>query len=98
MLWMVSLSAVPASALTIVSMDTPENLARRLIGTGVAISNVSYTGATGASGYFEGGTAAGIGIESGVVLTTGSASFLNTAENTSPYTSEANGLLGGCRS
>lgn len=93
---MISLTgfAVPAFSLTVTAMDSAENMARQISGTGVAISNTSYTGSSGASGYFSGGIAAGIGMESGIVLTNGSASSLNTAENTSPYTTTANWLEG----
>lgn len=80
----------PAFSMTILPMDSGTGLAQNLLGDGVSISNVSYKGSPGASGYFEGGTDAGIGIESGVVLTTGEASSLNTAENVSPYTSSDN--------
>ena len=38
-----------ASALTITAMDSAENLAQTLLGSGVTISNVTYTGAAGAS-------------------------------------------------
>ena len=86
--------ASTASALTITAMDTATNMAQALAGTGVTISNVSYTGANSASGYFTGGTAAGLGIDSGIVLTTGSASNLNGTTNSSTGTSSSNGTAG----
>ncbi len=74
-------------AMTTTPMDaggkTAEDLAQALVGAGVEISNVSYTGGNAASGYFTGGTAAGIGIEKGIVLTSGFVSNLNGTSNTS---------------
>jgi len=84
----------PAFSMTILPMDSGTGLAQNLLGKGVTISNVAYNGSASASGYFEGGMDAGIGIESGVVLTTGEASSLNTSENVSPYTSSDNGGSG----
>jgi hypothetical protein len=55
----VFLIAGTANAMTITAMDSGQNLAQSLVGSGVTISNVIYTGANMASGYFTGGTAAG---------------------------------------
>jgi hypothetical protein len=71
-----------AFAMDITAFDTAENLAQALVGSGITISNVTYTGATAAAGYFSGGLAAGIGIDEGVVLTSGSASNLQGTSNT----------------
>jgi hypothetical protein len=85
----------PALSMDITPFDSAENLAESLIGTeDVTISNVSYTGAEEASGYFTGGSAAGIGIESGIVLTSGFASNLQGTSNTSDGITGANGLPG----
>ncbi|QTA81127.1 PEP-CTERM protein-sorting domain-containing protein [Desulfonema limicola] len=86
--------SAPAFAMTITGMDTAENLAQEILGSGVTIFNVSYTGATAASGYFSGGIDAGIGIESGIVLTSGYASNLNGNSNTSDSITGNNGLSG----
>jgi len=86
--------SVPAFATSITPMDNADNLAQSLVGSGVAISNVTYTGANVASGYFAGGTAAGIGIESGIVLTSGDAMNLNGTTNTSDGITGDNGLTG----
>ena len=79
-----------ASAMTITAMDSAANLAQNLVGSGVTISNVSYTGANAASGYFSGGTAAGLEFDKGIVLTSGWASNLNGTSNTSDYKTGAN--------
>jgi hypothetical protein len=54
---------------------TPSDLVESILGAGVAYSNVSFAGlpsATNASaGFFTGGMAAGIGIEEGIVLSSG---------------------------
>jgi hypothetical protein len=49
---------------------TPEDLAQALVGQGITISNVSYSGAPVAAGTFAGGTGI-IGFEQGVILSTG---------------------------
>ncbi|MEI6410833.1 MAG: choice-of-anchor L domain-containing protein [Bacteroidota bacterium] len=50
---------------------TPQNLISNVfLGSGVDVSNITFGGAASAVGYFSGGTQA-IGIERGIVLTTG---------------------------
>jgi hypothetical protein len=71
-----------------------EALANAFAGPGITISNITYTGAVGASGTFTGGEAAGIGIESGVLLTSGSASNVDGITNTSDSITTDNGLPG----
>ncbi len=90
----VLLTAGPALALTISAFDSADNLAQALVGSGVTISNVSYTGAATASGYFTGGTAAGLGFNSGIVLTTGAVDNLKGNSNTSSAISTEHGLPG----
>ncbi|WP_026292894.1 choice-of-anchor L domain-containing protein [Rubritalea marina] len=72
---------------TITPMDSAEALAQSLVGPGIQISNVQYTGSNGASGYFSGGYAAGNDIGSGVILTSGLASSAGANSNTSESTS-----------
>ncbi|MGH7484052.1 MAG: choice-of-anchor L domain-containing protein, partial [bacterium] len=50
---------------------TPDKLAAQLVGTGVQVSNVTYTGAAVAAGTFSTNTNI-IGFNSGIVLSTGS--------------------------
>ena len=50
---------------------TPTDLANLLAGTGLSISNVSYTGAEVAAGTFTGGTGI-VGFEQGIILSSGS--------------------------
>ncbi|HVP05512.1 MAG TPA: choice-of-anchor L domain-containing protein [Dehalococcoidia bacterium] len=49
---------------------SPLDLANELVGNGIAISNVEYTGSYAAAGTFSGGTGI-IGFESGIVLSSG---------------------------
>lgn len=61
-------------------------------GPGIVISNPSYTGVASASGTFTGGLSAGIGIDSGVILTSGDASDAvgpNSAINTQTNNGQA---------
>jgi len=83
-----------AFALNITAFDSADNLAQALVGSGVTISNVSYTGAEGASGYFTGGTAAGLGFNSGIVLTSGAVANLSGTTNTDDGISTNNHLAG----
>jgi len=61
------------SALEITTTNNAATLSDRLFGSGVTIDKVTYSGHSEASGTFTGG-AGSIGIESGIILTTGYAS------------------------
>jgi hypothetical protein len=50
---------------------TVDDLAAILAGPGITITNVKFTGAPIAAGRFDGGLADGLGVESGVILSTG---------------------------
>ncbi len=52
---------------------TPNDLVNSLLGSGVTASNITYTGANVAAGSFSGG-AGNIGIDSGIMLSSGSIS------------------------
>ena len=67
------LSAGAAFSITTTNLTsvTPTQLAQMLVGAGVTISNVTFTGANVAGGSFTGGLADGLGIESGVILSSG---------------------------
>lgn len=74
-----------ASALTVTPTSDPDVLANVILGTGVAISNATYSANTGnGSGTFTGGIASGIGIGTGIILTSGTAAGAvgpNTLDN-----------------
>jgi uncharacterized repeat protein (TIGR01451 family) len=61
----------PAITTTNLTSVTPQQLAQQLAGPGVTVSNVTFTGANVAGGTFSGGLADGLGIESGVMLSSG---------------------------
>jgi Subtilase family/Divergent InlB B-repeat domain/Right handed beta helix region len=64
----------PAPALTINVTNDANVLASTILGPGInVVGQPQYIGANAASGTFAGGLAAGIGIESGIILTTGDA-------------------------
>lgn len=69
-------SAHLASAGIIVTpTSNADALAAAIAGPGINITSASFTGASGSAGTFTGGASAGLGINSGIVLTTGSASI-----------------------
>jgi hypothetical protein len=78
---------------------TPQDLAGALVGSGVTITNVTYTGANAATGRFSG--LGVVGFDSGIVLSSGNASAVvgpNTADNTTtnfggPGDSDLNALV-----
>ncbi len=67
------LGARSALAITVTNLSstTPQQLAQLLAGPGVTVSNVTFIGSTLAGGTFAGGLADGLGIDSGVILSSG---------------------------
>jgi uncharacterized repeat protein (TIGR01451 family) len=67
------LTALPTLAVTTTDLTqlTPQQLAQLLAGPGVTVSNVTFTGASVAGGSFAGGLADGLGIDTGVILSSG---------------------------
>jgi hypothetical protein len=86
--------SAPAFAISITAMDSGADMAQSLVGSGIMISNVTYTGANAASGYFKGGLDAGIGIEEGIVLTSGNASNIDGTTNKASDTTGEMGTAG----
>lgn len=91
-----------ASALSVTASDgTGTDLAGTLLGSGVTITGgtVTYQGPGSASGSFTGGLASGIGIDEGIILTTGTATDAvgpNIDNSTTTINgSGGNGLLDG---
>lgn len=85
--------SMTSQALVITPEDNGTTLANTILGSGITISNVSYNGATGASGTFTGGSASGLGIDQGIVLSSGSAQLAQGANDQSGATA-SNGLPG----
>lgn len=68
--------AAPAGALTVTSTTTDgTDLVSAIVGSGITVTpgSVSYIGAAGQAGTFSGGFSSDFGIDSGIILTTGSA-------------------------
>lgn len=85
------LAASSAQSLVITSTTTDgDALKNNILGSGITAGAATYVGDTNQSGFFTGGIASGIGIESGIILTTGSAFDApgpNTSDSTSVNTS-----------
>ncbi len=64
----------------------PEDIVDLLVGVGIEVSNVEITGSNLAIGEFSGGLSEDIGIESGVILSSG-----NIADATGPNDSDSTG-------
>jgi uncharacterized repeat protein (TIGR01451 family) len=62
---------------------TPTDLVLSLLGGGVTVSNVTFTGDNSAGGEFTGGLSEGLDVESGVILSSG-----NVADATGPNEAE----------
>jgi hypothetical protein len=71
---------------------TPDDLANDIVGGGLTISNVVYTGANSAAGTFSGGAGI-IGFDSGVVLGTGNIAGV-VGPNVPPVANTNNGTAG----
>lgn len=84
-----------ALALSVSTTTDGDLLANTILGTGVTIvsGSVSYTGATNASGTFTGGLTSGIGIDGGIIMTSGNA-LLAPGPNTADGSTGNNSLPG----
>lgn len=92
----------PAEALAINVTNDADVLVNSILGPGIElIGTPQYTGVSSAAGTFAGGLAAGIGIESGIILTSGNANLAlppnagdeTTADNNYPGDSDLSALL-----
>src|SRR5437899_2433791 len=64
---------------------TPTDLVQALVGTGVQVSNIKFTGANVAGGKFTGGQGI-IGFDQGIILSSGGASGVIGPNNSSSFT------------
>jgi len=71
-----------STAVTDLTSLTALQLAQSLVGTSVAVSNVTFTGDLSAAGSFTGGFSDGLGIDGGVILASGNISLAATTPNT----------------
>jgi len=72
---------------------TPQDLVNSILGGGIQASNIVYTGSPMAGGIFSGGIQSGLGIEQGIILSTGSA-LLATGPNSLDNAGWSHGLPG----
>ncbi|HOI00353.1 MAG TPA: choice-of-anchor L domain-containing protein [Bacteroidales bacterium] len=81
--------------LVVTPSNDPTALVNSFIQSGVTVSNVQYTGDTNALGGFSGGNSTNLGINSGIVLTTGDLTvppFIGS--QASNFSNSANNALG----
>jgi hypothetical protein len=91
---LVLVGAQAASAAINVSVSSDaQALTDVLLGTGISVSNLTYTGASTSAGTFTGGLSAGIGIDQGIILTSGNA-MLALGPNNSDSSGQSNNLAG----
>ena len=89
---MLSLFSANAMALTATATTDADTLANEILGSGITISNATYSGGATAAGTFTDDTVFGIG--SGIVLTTGSVATAEDPTNDSDVTSIDSGTGG----
>lgn len=84
-----------ARAISITPTNDGNTLTNTILGSGITVvpGSVNYSGANGASGTFTNGNSSGIGIDSGIILTTGQASDA-VGPNNDAYTTGNNGTGG----
>lgn len=68
-----ALASGAANALNVTPENSGEVLVNTILGTGITLAEgpIAYRGVNGQAGLFSGGIAAGIGLDSGIILTTG---------------------------
>lgn len=80
------------AGLVVSQNDSANALVNNILGTGITASSATTTGASAAFGTFTGGVSAGIGIESGIMLSSGNvydAVGPNTSASTTGYNNSA---------
>jgi hypothetical protein len=88
----VTLASFSAMALTVTPNSDPSALVSNILGSGITFSNVSYTGTSTSGGSFGNGIGA-VGLDSGILLTTGSVANA-IGPNNSPNATSSNGTAG----
>ncbi|HKR07128.1 MAG TPA: choice-of-anchor L domain-containing protein [Bacteroidia bacterium] len=86
-----SAAASTLSAQLVVSSSTPSDLVNTIAAGGIAVSNISYTGVSSASGTFLCPGGCNLGITGGIILTSGLASIA-ALPNTNSGQGNDNGL------
>jgi len=87
------IAAVPVFGATVTPSQDSSALVNNLLGTGITlVGSPSLQGAAGSAGFFTNGLAAGLGIGSGIILSTGEAT-LASGSNDGPDTGDDVGPL-----
>ncbi|NWF61631.1 MAG: PEP-CTERM sorting domain-containing protein [Fischerella sp.] len=102
-LFSVGLVTAPAHAINITTTGNGNDLVNSILGSGITVSNVTYNGYPTASGLFTDGLSSGIGIDKGIILTTGNANLAvgpnnqdgATGSNSFPGDADLNSLIPG---
>lgn len=93
----VVIATIGATSAKAALLVTPTNdatvLGNTILGSGIAATNFTYSGGSTASGTFTGGASAGIGIDAGIILTSGNAN-LAPGPNNSNNAGSSNGAAG----
>ncbi|MAM89610.1 choice-of-anchor L domain-containing protein [Allohahella sp. A8] len=81
----IAMGSTSASALVITETSNGQALLGSILGSGVVADaeSVNYKGESGQAAFFSGGLSAGIGIDSGILLTSGSASLVDGTNSSS---------------
>ncbi|HKR05558.1 MAG TPA: choice-of-anchor L domain-containing protein [Bacteroidia bacterium] len=77
------ISATVSGQLSVTTGVTPATMVNTILGSGVTVSNVTYTGAANARGTFTWGTTGNGGFANGILLTSGSATVAALANTQS---------------
>ena len=88
----VTLASFSATALTVTPTSDPSALVSNILGSGITFSNVSYTGTSTSGGTFGDGMGA-VGLDSGILLTSGSVANA-LGPNDSPNATASYGTAG----
>lgn len=88
-----SLAGTTAFAQLSITSATSQQVANKITGSGVSVSNVSLNCASNAVGVFTGGGPTNLGLDSGAILTTGTTTGIN-ATNSTTFISQGNNTPG----
>ena len=79
--------------ISITTTNDAQTLVNNILGSGITVSNLSYTGTETSSGLFIDGISSGIGIDEGIIITNGDATLVPGA-NTQSAAGISNNLPG----
>jgi hypothetical protein len=74
------------AAIMVTGTSDPDVLIEEILGTGITVSNINYIGATNQAGTFTGGLSAGLGFDTGIVLTSGDATLIDDVNDSDSAT------------